>query len=120
MRDAQPTSIVSYVYLGKNDGEILTALETFSSKEIYKGNVFGDAVSSNRIPRNVLKLRQSDSCCDGYLCLYNSAIFIGCSGTIVLHNTFLAAPIILEFVLLAGGERIVNSLRNSGFVCMIA
>ncbi|KAH9717459.1 hypothetical protein KPL71_021822 [Citrus sinensis] len=108
--ETPPTSIVNFVYLGNNDGEILTALETFGSKEIYKGNVFGDAVSSNRIPRNVLKLRQSDSCCDGYLCLYNSAIFIGCSGTIVLHNTFLAAPIILEFVLLAGGERIVNSV----------
>ncbi|ESR45424.1 hypothetical protein CICLE_v10003601mg [Citrus x clementina] len=51
-----PTSIVSYVYPGKNAGEILTALKTFSSKEIYKVNVIGDAVSSNRIPRNVLKL----------------------------------------------------------------
>ncbi|KAH9717463.1 hypothetical protein KPL71_021822 [Citrus sinensis] len=63
--ETPPTSIVNFVYLGNNDGEILTALETFGSKEIYKGNVFGDAVSSNRIPRNVLKLRQSDSCCDG-------------------------------------------------------
>ena len=87
MRDAQPTSIVSYVYLGNNDGEILTALKTFSSKEIYKGNFIGDAVFSNRMPQNVLKLRQSDCCCDGYLCLYNSSIFIGFGSTIVLHNT---------------------------------
>lgn len=63
-----------------NAGENLTALKTFSSKEICKGNAIDDVVSSN-------------------------AIFIGCNNTIVLRNTILAAPIILDLVLLAEGER---------------
>ncbi|GAY62611.1 hypothetical protein CUMW_219220, partial [Citrus unshiu] len=40
-----PTSIVSYIYVGNNDGENLTALKTFSCEEVYEGNVIDDAVS---------------------------------------------------------------------------
>ncbi|KAH9668904.1 hypothetical protein KPL70_021568 [Citrus sinensis] len=41
----EPTSIMSYIYVGNNDGENLTALKTFSCEEVYEGNVIDDAVS---------------------------------------------------------------------------
>ncbi|RID42452.1 hypothetical protein BRARA_J02335 [Brassica rapa] len=86
----KPTSIVSYNHLGNNDGMNLSAPQTFRSKEISKSNVVDDMVA-----------RDSKRAMDEYA----SAIFMGGKNTIVMHNTcedsLLAAPIILDLVLLA-------------------
>ncbi|KAL1831031.1 hypothetical protein ACET3Z_000682 [Daucus carota] len=96
----KPTSIVSYNHLGNNDGMNLSAPQTFRSKEISKSNVVDDMVSSNAIlyepgehPNHVVVIK------------YTSEIFMGGTNTIVMHNmcedSLLAAPIILDLVLLA-------------------
>ncbi|PWZ12042.1 Inositol-3-phosphate synthase, partial [Zea mays] len=109
----KPTSIVSYNHLGNNDDMNLSAPQTFRSKEISKSNVVDDMVSSNAIlyglgehPDHVVikyvpyvgdRKRAMDK--------YTSEIFMGGKNTIMLHNTYedslLAAPIILDLVLLA-------------------
>nr|AAZ67597.1 80A08_12 [Brassica rapa subsp. pekinensis] len=94
----KPTSIVSYNHLGNNDGMNLSAPQTFRSKEISKSNVVDDMVASNRI---LFESGDSKRAMDEYA----SAIFMGGKNTIVMHNTcedsLLAAPIILDLVLLA-------------------
>ncbi|GAY62250.1 hypothetical protein CUMW_216270 [Citrus unshiu] len=101
----KPTSIVSYNHLGNNDGMNLSAPQTFRSKEISKSNVVDDMVSSNGIlygpgehPDHVVVIKRA-------MDEYTSEIFMGGKNTIVLHNTcedsLLAAPIILDLVLLA-------------------
>ncbi|XP_068643969.1 inositol-3-phosphate synthase 1-like [Aristolochia californica] len=110
----KPTSIVSYNHLGNNDGMNLSAPQTFRSKEISKSNVVDDMVSSNGIlyepgehPDHVIVIKYVPYVGDSKRALdeYTSEIFMGGKSTIVLHNTcedsLLAAPIILDLVLLA-------------------
>ncbi|MBA0618493.1 hypothetical protein Godav_027832 [Gossypium davidsonii] len=110
----KPTSIVSYNHLGNNDGMNLSAPQTFRSKEISKSNVVDDMVSSNGIlyqpgahPDHVVVIKYVPCVGDSKRAMdeYTSEIFMGGKNTIVLHNTcedsLLAAPIILDLVLLA-------------------
>uniref|UniRef100_A0A804RA41 Inositol-3-phosphate synthase n=1 Tax=Zea mays TaxID=4577 RepID=A0A804RA41_MAIZE len=110
----KPTSIVSYNHLGNNDGMNLSAPQTFRSKEISKSNVVDDMVSSNAIlygpgehPDHVVVIKYVPYVGDSKRAMdeYTSEIFMGGKSTIVLHNTcedsLLAAPIILDLVLLA-------------------
>jgi len=110
----KPTSIVSYNHLGNNDGMNLSAPQTFRSKEISKSNVVDDMVSSNGIlyepgehPDHVIVIKYVPYVGDSKRAMdeYTSEIFMGGRSTIVLHNTcedsLLAAPIILDLVLLA-------------------
>ncbi|KAL0395624.1 UNVERIFIED_CONTAM: Inositol-3-phosphate synthase [Sesamum calycinum] len=109
-----PTSIVSYNHLGNNDGMNLSAPQTFRSKEISKSNVVDDMVASNGIlyepgehPDHVVVIKYVPYVGDSKRAMdeYTSEIFMGGKSTIVLHNTcedsLLAAPIILDLVLLA-------------------
>ncbi|KAJ1398638.1 hypothetical protein SESBI_30963 [Sesbania bispinosa] len=111
---SQPTSIVSYNHLGNNDGMNLSAPQTFRSKEISKSNVVDDMVNSNAIlyepgehPDHVVVIKYVPYVGDSKRAMdeYTSEIFMGGKNTIVLHNTcedsLLAAPIILDLVLLA-------------------
>uniref|UniRef100_A0A6V7QVH2 Inositol-3-phosphate synthase 1 n=1 Tax=Ananas comosus var. bracteatus TaxID=296719 RepID=A0A6V7QVH2_ANACO len=110
----KPTSIVSYNHLGNNDGMNLSAPQTFRSKEISKSNVVDDMVSSNGIlyepgehPDHVIVIKYVPYVGDSKRAMdeYTSEIFMAGRNTIVLHNTcedsLLAAPIILDLVLLA-------------------
>lgn len=110
----KPTSIVSYNHLGNNDGMNLSAPQTFRSKEISKSNVVDDMVASNGIlyepgehPDHVVVIKYVPYVGDSKRAMdeYTSEIFMGGRNTIVLHNTcedsLLAAPIILDLVLLA-------------------
>lgn len=110
----KPTSIVSYNHLGNNDGMNLSAPQTFRSKEISKSNVVDGMVSSNGIlyqpgehPDHVIVIKYVPYVGDSKRAMdeYTSEIFMGGKSTIVLHNTcedsLLAAPIILDLVLLA-------------------
>nr|AAP74579.1 inositol 1-phosphate synthase [Oryza coarctata] len=110
----KPTSIVSYNHLGNNDGTNLSAPQTFRSKEISKSSVVDDMVSSNAIlyepgehPDHVVVIKYVPYVGDSKRAMdeYTSEIFMGGKNTIVLHNTcedsLLAAPIILDLVLLA-------------------
>jgi len=110
----KPTSIVSYNHLGNNDGKNLSAPMCFRSKEISKSDVVNDMVESNGILykpgehpdhcvviKYVPKVGDSKRAMDEYV----SDIFMGGKNTIVMHNTcedsLLAAPLILDLVLLA-------------------
>jgi myo-inositol-1-phosphate synthase len=110
----KPTSIVSYNHLGNNDGMNLSAPQTFRSKEISKSNVVDDMVASNSIlykpgehPDHVVVIKYVPYVADSKRAMdeYTSEIFMGGRNTIVMHNTcedsLLAAPIILDLVLLA-------------------
>ncbi|XP_042028847.1 inositol-3-phosphate synthase [Salvia splendens] len=110
----KPTSIVSYNHLGNNDGMNLSAPQTFRSKEISKSNVVDDMVASNGIlyepgehPDHVVVIKYVPYVGDSKRAMdeYTSEIFLGGKSTIVMHNTcedsLLAAPIILDLVLLA-------------------
>lgn len=110
----KPTSIVSYNHLGNNDGLNLSAPQTFRSKEISKSNVVDDMVTSNQIlykqgehPDHLVVIKYVPYVGDSKRAMdeYTSEIFMGGRNTIVMHNTcedsLLAAPIILDLVLLA-------------------
>lgn len=110
----KPTSIVSYNHLGNNDGMNLSAPQTFRSKEISKSNVVDDMVASNSIlykpgehPDHVVVIKYVPNVGDSKRAMdeYMSEIFMGGRNTIAMHNTcedsLLAAPIILDLVLLA-------------------
>ncbi|EFJ37320.1 hypothetical protein SELMODRAFT_270269 [Selaginella moellendorffii] len=110
----KPTSIVSYNHLGNNDGMNLSAPQTFRSKEISKSNVVDDMVSSNAIlfkpgehPDHVIVIKYVPYVGDSKRAMdeYTSEIFMGGRSTIAMHNTcedsLLAAPLILDLVLLA-------------------
>lgn len=110
----KPTSIVSYNHLGNNDGMNLSAPQTFRSKEISKSNVVDDMVASNEIiygpgehPDHVVVIKYVPYVADSKRALdeYTSEIFMGGRNTISMHNTcedsLLAAPIILDLVLLS-------------------
>ncbi|CAA6659473.1 unnamed protein product [Spirodela intermedia] len=92
----------------------LSAPQTFRSKEISKSNVVDDMVSSNGIlyepgehPDHVIVIKYVPYVGDSKRAMdeYTSEIFMGGKSTIILHNTcedsLLAAPIILDLVLLA-------------------
>ncbi|CAM0957069.1 unnamed protein product [Alopecurus aequalis] len=110
----KPTSIASYNHLGNNDGMNLSAPQVFRSKEISKSGVVDDMVASNSIlyspgehPDHVIVIKYVPYVGDSKRAMdeYTSEIFMGGKNTIVLHNTcedsLLAAPIILDLVLLA-------------------
>lgn len=110
----KPTSIVSYNHLGNNDGMNLSAPQTFRSKEISKSNVVDDVVASNSIlygpgehPDHVVVIKYVPTVADSKRAMdeYISEIFMGGRNTLAIHNTcedsLLAAPIILDLVLLA-------------------
>ncbi|KAM0907306.1 hypothetical protein ACQ4PT_016214 [Festuca glaucescens] len=110
----KPTSIASYNHLGNNDGMNLSAPQVFRSKEISKSGVVDDMVASNNIlynpgehPDHVIVIKYVPYVGDSKRAMdeYTSEIFMGGKNTIVLHNTcedsLLAAPIILDLVLLA-------------------
>jgi len=110
----KPRSIVSYNHLGNNDGYNLQAPQTFRSKEISKSNVVDDMVHSNELlykpgehPDHVVVIKYVPFVGDSKRAMdeYSSEIFMGGVNTIVMHNTcqdsLLAAPIILDMVLLA-------------------
>ncbi|KAL6641126.1 hypothetical protein ACP70R_019307 [Stipagrostis hirtigluma subsp. patula] len=110
----KPTSIASYNHLGNNDGMNLSAPQVFRSKEISKSGVVDDMVASNAIlyspgehPDHVIVIKYIPYVGDSKRAMdeYTSEIFMGGKNTIVLHNTcedsLLAAPIILDLVLLA-------------------
>merc|ERR1712203_241040 len=106
--------IVSYNHLGNNDGRNLSAPQQFRSKEISKSNVIDDVVHSNRLlykegehPDHVVVIKYVPSVGDSKRAMdeYTSKIFMNGMNTIVMHNTcedsLLAAPLILDLVLLA-------------------
>lgn len=110
----KPVSIVSYNHLGNNDGCNLSAPQTFRSKEISKSNVVDDMVASNPLlyapgehPDHVVVIKYVPYVGDSKRAMdeYTSEIFMGGKNTLVIHNTcedsLLAAPIILDLVLLA-------------------
>eukprot|EP00873_Tetraselmis_striata_P017129 jgi/Tetstr1/437393/TSEL_026076.t1 len=110
----KPVSIVSYNHLGNNDGMNLSAPQTFRSKEISKSNVVDDMVASNGLlyqdgehPDHCVVIKYIPYVGDSKRAMdeYTSEIFMGGKNTIVMHNTcedsLLAAPIILDLVLLA-------------------
>lgn len=110
----KPTSIVSYNHLGNNDGYNLSAPQTFRSKEISKSSVVDDMVASNTLlypegehPDHVVVIKYVPNVGDSKRAMdeYASEIFMGGTNTISMHNTcedsLLAAPIILDMVLIA-------------------
>merc|ERR1711972_212602 len=110
----KPTSIVSYNHLGNNDGKNLSAPMCFRSKEISKSDVVNDMVESNGIlykpgehPDHCIVIKHIPNVGDSKRAMdeYTSQIFMGGTNTIVMHNTcedsLLAAPLILDLVLLA-------------------
>jgi myo-inositol-1-phosphate synthase len=110
----KPTSIVSYNHLGNNDGKNLSAPMCFRSKEISKSDVVNDMVDSNGIlykpgehPDHCIVIKYIPNVGDSKRAMdeYTSEIFMGGTNTIVMHNTcedsLLAAPLILDLVLLA-------------------
>merc|ERR1712178_661884 len=110
----KPTSIVSYNHLGNNDGKNLADPKCFRSKEISKSDVVNDMVASNSLlykpgehPDHCIVIKYIPNVGDSKRAMdeYTSAIFMGGTNTIVMHNTcedsLLAAPLILDLVLLA-------------------
>ena len=110
----KPVSIVSYNHLGNNDGYNLSAPSQFRSKEISKSNVVDDMVDSNSIlysdgkhPDHVVVIKYVPAVGDSKRAMdeYTNKIFLNGTNTIVVHNTcedsLLAAPIILDLVILA-------------------
>ena len=107
-------SVVSYNHLGNNDGKNLSAPETFRSKEISKSGVIDDVVKANRLmyrqdehPDHCVVIKYVPYVGDSKRAMdeYISEIFMGGRNTIAMHNTcedsLLAAPIILDLVILA-------------------
>ena len=110
----KPMSIVSYNHLGNNDGYNLSQPNCFRSKEISKSNVVDDMVESNEIlyeagesPDHIVVIKYLPYVGDSKRAMdeYTSELFMNGKNTIVMHNTcedsLLAAPIILDLVLLA-------------------
>ncbi|EAN78118.1 inositol-3-phosphate synthase, putative [Trypanosoma equiperdum] len=110
----KPECIASYNHLGNNDGYNLAAPKQFRSKEVTKGGVLDDMVSSNSIlyppgsrgPDHCIVIKYLPYVGDSKRALdeYNFSIFMGGEQTVVLHNTcqdsLLAAPLIIDLVVL--------------------
>ncbi|XP_062815697.1 inositol-3-phosphate synthase 1 [Anolis carolinensis] len=110
----KPVSIVSYNHLGNNDGRNLSAPAQFRSKEVSKSNVVDDMVDLNPVlygpgerPDHCVVIKYVPYVGDSKRALdeYTSEIALGGTNTIVIHNvcedSLLAAPIILDLVVLA-------------------
>jgi len=124
----KPVSIVSYNHLGNNDGRNLSSSAQFRSKEISKSNVIDDIVRSNRIlfkedgdtPDHCVVIKYVPSVGDSKRAMdeYESRIFMGGTNTIVMHNmcedSLLAAPLILDLVILCELMSRVRVIRNGG------
>jgi myo-inositol-1-phosphate synthase len=121
----KPVSIVSYNHLGNNDGLNLSAPQTFRSKEISKSNVVDDMVDSNKIlykagehPDHLVVIKYLPYVGDSKRAMdeYTSEIFMGGKNTITMHNvcedSLLAAPLILDLVLLAELITRIELLRD--------
>lgn len=127
----KPVSIVSYNHLGNNDGKNLDNPMCFKSKEISKSDVVNDMIQSNEIlyPKDEFqKQKKPDHCVvikyvpyvgDSKRAMdeYTSEIFLNGLSTIVMHNTcedsLLAAPLILDLVLLAEMTSRIRMRKNS-------
>ena len=113
----KPNSIVSYNHLGNNDGYNLSSPLQFRSKEISKSSVVDDMVAANQLlfgraqgltkPDHCVVIKYVPHVADSKRALdeYVSELMLGGKNTIVSHNTcedsLLAAPLILDLVLLA-------------------
>merc|ERR1712048_1283645 len=98
----------------------------FRSKEISKSNVVDDMVASNRMlfeedehPDHCVVIKYIPYVGDSKRAMdeYTSEIFMGGTNTIVMHNTcedsLLAAPLILDLVLLAEVTGRIQLKKNS-------
>lgn len=110
----KPRAIVSYNHLGNNDGLNLSESKQFRSKEISKLSVIEDAVRSNPIlfedgkqPDHVVVIKYVPFVGDSKRAIdeYSSELMLGGNSQVIIHNTcedsLLAAPIIIDLVLLA-------------------
>jgi myo-inositol-1-phosphate synthase len=108
----KPESIVSYNFLGNNDGKNLSEQSQFKSKEITKSNVIQDMVKSNQIlykkdesPDHCVDIKYIPYVGDSKRAIdeYISRIFLNGHNTMVIHNTcedsLLAAPLILDLII---------------------
>lgn len=115
----KPVSIVSYNHLGNNDGRNLAEAAQFRSKEISKSSVIDDILqacpmynddsngkeSSGPDHRIVIEYIPAVGDTKRAMDEYESEIFMGGRSTISIHNicedSLLAAPLMLDLVLLA-------------------
>ena len=108
------TSIASYNHLGNNDGMNLSSQKQFRSKEISKSNVVDDMVGANHVlykngehPDHTVVIKYMPAVGDNKRALdeYYAEIFMGGHQTISITNicedSLLAAPLILDLVVLA-------------------
>jgi len=108
------TSIASYNHLGNNDGMNLSSQKQFRSKEISKSNVVDDMVEANNVlykpgehPDHTVVIKYMPAVGDNKRALdeYYAEIFMGGHQTISLFNvcedSLLAAPLIIDLVLIA-------------------
>ena len=107
-------SIASYNHLGNNDGMNLSSQKQFRSKEISKSNVVDDMVAANHVlykknehPDHTVVIKYMPAVGDNKRALdeYYAEIFMGGHQTISIFNvcedSLLAAPLILDLVLIA-------------------
>lgn len=107
-------SIASYNHLGNNDGMNLSSQKQFRSKEISKSNVVDDMVAANSVlykknehPDHTVVIKYMPAVGDNKRALdeYYAEIFMGGHQTISIFNvcedSLLAAPLILDLVLIA-------------------
>jgi len=109
----KPISIVSYNHLGNNDGRNLSGESQFKSKQISKASCVNDMLDSNKIlfkegehPDHEIVIKYVPSAGDSKKAIdeYVSEIFLGGKQTWSIYNvcedSLLAAPIILDLILL--------------------
>ena len=107
-------SIASYNHLGNNDGMNLSSQRQFRSKEISKSNVVDDMVAANNVlykknehPDHTVVIKYMPAVGDNKRALdeYYAEIFMGGHQTISIFNvcedSLLAAPLIIDLVLIA-------------------
>ncbi|CAG0920273.1 unnamed protein product [Notodromas monacha] len=123
----RPVAIASYNHLGNNDGRNLSEAAQFRAKELSKTNVVDDMVASNPVlypptnnnnnkshqlmhmmgPDHLVVIKYVPAVGDSKRAMdeYETEIFMGGRSTIAVHNvcedSLLAAPLILDLVLLA-------------------
>lgn len=114
----KPVSIVSYNHLGNNDGRNLAEAAQFRSKEISKSSVIDDILQAcpmyngvdgkaQSAPDHRIVIEYIPAVGDTKRAMdeYESEIFMGGRSTISIHNicedSLLAAPLMLDLVLLA-------------------
>lgn len=110
----KPKCIVSYNHLGNNDGKNLSSDAQFKSKEKSKSNCVDDILNSNKVlfPKEaeidhtvVIKYVPGTGDSKKAIDEYISEIFLGGQHVISVYNvcedSLLAAPIILDLILLS-------------------